>query len=98
RDEGPATAAHGADLVVRIELVDLLTITLPVAAAALLNLFDLAVEQIHLDHALLALQRQGEEDDLHHQGKDDQGNAVAIKDPTEGLQQPAKGRHEDLPD
>ena len=66
-DEGPQAAAHGVDLLLGVELLDLLIIALPVLAVLLLQLQHLALEHVHLDHAALALQGQGEQHHLDHQ-------------------------------
>ena len=77
--KGPQTPAHGVGPLLLIKLLDLLLVALLVLGILLLQLLDLAVEHVHLDHALLSLQGQGEEDHLHHQGKEDQSDAVAVK-------------------
>ena len=66
-DEGPQAAAHGIDLLLGVELLDLLIVALPVVAVLLLQLLHLALEHVHLDHAALALQGQGEQHHLDHQ-------------------------------
>ena len=96
-DHGPAAAPHGVDVVLGVELLNLLVILLPVVAAALLDLLKLAVHHVHFDHALLALQMEGEEDDLHHHGEQDQRDAVAVEHLAEQLEQQAERGHEDLP-
>ena len=68
-DEGPQAPAHGVDLLLLIELLDLQVIALPVLAVLLLQLLHFTGEQVHLDHALLALQVEGEEHQLDDQGE-----------------------------
>ena len=68
-DEGPEAAAHGVDLFLLIELLDLQIIALPVLAVLLLQLLHFAGEQIHLDHASLSLQAEGEQHQLDDEGK-----------------------------
>ena len=90
-DKRPQAAAHGVDLLPLVKFLYLKVIALPIFAVLLLQLLHLAGEQIHLDHALLALQRNREENELNHNGEQDQGQAVAVKDIIKGQQQPGKG-------
>ena len=90
-DEGPQAAAHGVDLLLLIELLDLQIITLPVFAVLLLQFLHLTLQDVHLDHAALALQGEGEKHHLDHQGEQDQGQAIAAAETIKNLQQPRKG-------
>ena len=87
-DEGPQAAAHGVDLLLGVELLDLLIVALPVVAVLLLQLLHLALEHVHLDHAALALQGQGEQHHLDHQREQDQRQAVAAAEVIKNLEQP----------
>ena len=90
-DEGPQAAAHGVDLLLLIELLHFQVVSLPVLAVLLLQLLHLTGQDVHLDHAALALQGEGEEHHLDHHGKEDQSQSIAAAEVIKQLKQPGKG-------
>ena len=64
--EGPQAATHGIDALTGIQIGHLLLLTLFVVGKAGLNILDLALHAVHTHHALLALELEGQDDQLHH--------------------------------
>ena len=93
-EHGPQAAPHGIDVLLGVELLDLLVIPGLVLAVLLLEFLHFPREHVHLDHAPLSLQGQGEQNELHHQGEEDEGHTVAVEEVVEEHQQPGEGRHD----
>ena len=64
--EGPQAATHGIDALTGIQIGHLLLLTLFVVGKAGLDILDLALHAVHTHHALLALELEGQDDQLHH--------------------------------
>ena len=90
-DQGPQAAAHGVDLLLLIQLLNLLVVALGVLGVLSLQLVHLAGEHVHLDHALLALQGNGEQDEFDHEAKQDQCDTIAVEGVIQEHQQHGKG-------
>ena len=94
--QAPEAAAHGVDLFLLVELLNLQIVLFPVVAVHFLELLHLAVEHVHLDHGPLGLDGQGEENDLDQHGEEDEGQAVVVKELIEEHQDPHKGGQKKL--
>ena len=94
-DERPQAAGHRVHTLARVELCHLLLLALAVVGEAGLDILDLALHPVHAEHALLALELEGQQHELHHEGKEDQRNAVGARPTVEQAGQPRE-RHTDI--
>ena len=90
RDQRPETAGHGADALFLIELHRLLLQTLLVLGVLLLQSLHFRVESGGAHHALLALGHEGEENDVHQDAEENDGNAIILRKLIEELQRPSE--------
>ena len=94
-DHGPQAAGHGVDAFLGIQLRHGLLLLLLVIGVAGLDIVELALHTVHAQHALLALELEGQQHQLHHQGKQDQGHAIGPGPAVEQPGQEGKG-HTDI--
>ena len=93
--EGPQAAGHGVDTLAGVEVGDLLLLLLLVVGVPLLDLLHLAVHTPHAEHTLLAFQLEGKENQLHHEGEEDQRDTVGACPRVEQAGEPRE-RHTDI--
>lgn len=89
--EGPQTAGHGVHALLGVEVGHLLLLALLIISVAGLDVLHLALHTVHAQHALLTLQLEGQDHQLHHQGEQDQRQAVGPGEGIEQAGQPGKG-------
>ena len=88
RDEGPQAAGHGVHTLAGVEVGHLLLLLFLVVGIPRLDILDLTLHAIHAQHALLALELEGQQHQLHHQGEQDQRHAVGARPGVEQAGQP----------
>ena len=93
--EGPQTAGHGIHALPGIQVRHLRLLTLLVVGVAGLDLLDLALHTAHAQHTLFALELEGQDHQLHHQGEEDQRQAVRPGQRIKHTGQPGEG-HTDV--
>ena len=96
--KAPQTAAHGVDPLLGIELLHLLAHFRLVVGVLLLNLLHPAGHPAHAHHALLGFHLQRQQNQLEHQGEEDDGHAVRAGELIEHADQPGKGDTDDVSD
>ena len=89
-EQAPHAAAHGVDVFLFVELLHLLIIALRVFAVLLLELLHFPGKHVHLNHAPLALDGEGEQDQLDHHGEQQKGHAVILGQAVKEIQDPGK--------
>ena len=91
RDQRPQAAGHGVHALFLVELVHLLLIALLVVAEFLFQLLEPGGHAGGAHHALLALELEGQHDELHHERKENDRDAVVACPVVQLQHQPAKG-------
>ena len=96
RQEAPEAAAHGADALLLIELLHFFLHFDLVIGVLFLNLLDFAIHPVHPHHTLLGFQLEGQQDELQHHSKEDDGHAIRAGQIIKKTDQPGKGDTNDV--
>ena len=89
--EGPEAAAHGVDALPGVQVGHFLVLLLLIVGVAHLDVLDFALHAVHPQHALLALELEGQNHDFHHQGEQNQRQTVGAGDAVKQARQPCEG-------